>query len=304
MKNFLLSILLLVSVELLSPMDASGQFLAGHVWYAVVEGHTFSDDEVMAVGAKGEFTDRLDIPYNFTRSGWDYKVVAVGPQAFMNQPLKSLEFSPAMRSIGNAAFQWCVHLEEITWRRGLKFIEDAAFQGCKSLKGVLVFPESVKLIGQRAFDNCEKLEEIVLPNDLEDLRYAAFHYCHSLRRVEFNGHYLGVIPEECFYDCGELSDVRLSVNTRIISKDAFKWCVKLPSITLPRTITDIMSGAFAQCNSLKEIRCHAKCPPNVYSGAFDAQHFVNTILHVPVGSASAYRSSAGWSQFVNIKEDL
>ena len=89
--------------------------------------------------------------------------------------------------------------------RELLIIQDSAFQGCSSLKGTLMLPNSVTTIGWAAFQGCSSLEKVELSNALEIIRGYAFDGCTSLQQeITFPQNFTS-IGEHAFANCRNLT---------------------------------------------------------------------------------------------------
>lgn len=107
-------------------------------------------------------------------------------------------------------------------------IEDGAFMGCNSLKGVII-PNSVTNIGFAAFLECTSLEEITIPDNVTNIKVSTFYRCKSLKEIN--------IPD----------------SVRAIDDKVFSNCKSLTSIAIPYNVTSIGNLAFYNCESLKEV---------------------------------------------------
>jgi len=289
------------ALMLMSVVAVQARFLSGHVLYLVTD-PARATAEVSAIGTDlNPWTGPLNIPYNVSRGTHNYKVTAIGSQAFLSQSVTSLTVPPSCRTIGVGAFRWCDSMTELTIVRGTKFIEETAFEGCNSLTTVTL-PPSIKLVGKQAFAQCAQLREIVLGEDLETLGEAALGRCPALEKVTFAGNRLVAVPDECFYDNGSMLSVAIPQNARSIGTRAFRYCVKLTTVSWGR-VNAIGSEAFAMCGSLKDIWSATAVPPKAAPDAFDSRAFTEVTLHVPAGAAAAYRKAPVWSRFANIVED-
>lgn len=105
-----------------------------------MKGHDFGLGDAQAIvitGYTGELTD-FEIPRTI-----DGKlVVGIGEKAFFGAPI-----------------------HEIGLPKGLRFIEESAFQGCAELEYVLL-PEGLEVLGSKAFRECGKLTSAILPEGL------------------------------------------------------------------------------------------------------------------------------------------
>ena len=106
--------------------------------------------------------------------------------------------------MGKRAFKGCTDLEKISDSdfmsipRNVKYISESLFEGCTSLKKVLLSDE-IKEIGDAAFCGCEKLSDIRVPSQL------------------------AVIGERAFENCS-IGMIRIPETTEKIKKHAFKGC--------------------------------------------------------------------------------
>ncbi len=94
-----------------------------------------------------------------------------------------------VEEIGNAAFNSCVALREVSFTgSGIKRIMPYAFSYCTFLNKILL-PEGLTYIGERAFEGCKRLEKIMIPSTVEEIGGAeapegedyAFAGCESLK---------------------------------------------------------------------------------------------------------------------------
>jgi len=280
---------------------AHGQLLSGHVKYVETESSLFETTEMRAVGTDlAQWQGPLDIPYEFSRGVFTYRVTSIGVDAFKMQGITSLSLPPSCRTIGQGAFMYCSELKSVTMMRGLKFIEAVAFSGCSALSSVQL-PPSIKFLGKEAFAQCSGLKEVTIGEDLEHMESGAFSRCTSLVTVTFEGNRLTAIPDECFYDDGQLDKIDIPMNVRSIGTRAFRYCQKLRVVRWGHVKT-IGAEAFAMCNNLQYVISDNATPPAVAPDAFDIGTYTNATLLVPKGAAQAYRKNPNWNRFVKIEE--
>lgn len=106
-----------------------------------------------------------------------------------------------------------------------EYIEDFAFANCKILR-YASFSDSLKYIGDFAFSSDTALIKINVPN--------------------------GEIGNCSFMGCTKLKDVTLG-GVSVIGESAFLDCSSLCEITIPESVIDIKSEAFAGCSNLKVV---------------------------------------------------
>ena len=179
-------------------------------------------------------------------------------------------------SIGDWAFRYCSNLTSITLPAGVTSIGGEAFYYCKKMTSIVI-PESVTSLGNKAFMGCESLKSIVLPSNISNIAF------------------------DTFYGCASLATVVLPSNLESIGDGAFRNCSSLVSITIPASVQSVDSYAFYDCLSLDSLFMERQTPPVAYDYTFNT--FTNTVLTVPVGAKSAYKSANVWKNFVTILEE-
>ena len=205
--------------------------------------------------------------------------------------LKEIAIPDNVRTIGSGAFQNCAQLTTATFGKNVKELGDSAFYGCKRLTKITL-PDSLKELGSYAFEECVSLESVSL-GSIQSMGYYVFEGCISLKsltipktltEVSSSGPLAGSnitsvtfeegienIPAYICANASYLIDVVLPEKADIIDGysigDSAFYGTALTTVTLPESLTDINSSAFAECTQLKEIAI----PDNVRtigSGAF------------------------------------
>ena len=107
------------------------------VGQAVIDGMNYvlsTDGEVRTatlVAGDKKYAGHVAIPSTVTYAGIQYKVTAVGNDAFKEcTGLKSITFSDNVTTIGDAAFEGCTKITELVLPQGLTSIGAYAFEGC------------------------------------------------------------------------------------------------------------------------------------------------------------------------------
>ncbi|MCR5055889.1 MAG: leucine-rich repeat domain-containing protein [Clostridia bacterium] len=132
----------------------------------------------------------------------------------------------ALKSIGEAAFQYCTHMEEIIIPETIEVVSDSAFEWCLALKKAEL-PAALKKIGDRAFNACCSLTAINLPANVS------------------------AIGKYAFASCDRVTEVKLPAGITEIPEGAFKGCADLKSFS--HTCTKVGNMAFAFCTSLESV---------------------------------------------------
>ena len=102
-----------------------------------------------------------------------------------------------------------------------------------------------------------------------------------------------------------------------IGTESFKDNTNLKIVSIPETIEEIGTSAFAGCSGLKAIYCYVEDPialdhanaraytragEAVSSTVFAGVDKETCVLYVPVGSVANYQKAAGWKEFAHIEE--
>lgn len=161
---------------------------------------------------------------------------------------------------------------ELRYFVNLKNIEAAAFQGCTSLKSIIL-PDSIENIGAEAFKGCKSLQSIIIPKGVGSIEDGTFHGCTAIQSVS--------VPR---------SIVRIGVS-------AFHDCAALLSVSIPSSVTCIGTKAFSGCSRLKDVTAMWDTPLMVDVDVFEGVESGICTLHIPRGTETAYQSANVWNEF-------
>ncbi len=109
-------------------------------------------------------------------------VANIGIYAFSGSAIERLTLNAAQ--IGSSAFSYCTSLTSVTFKDGVRYINDSAFKNCTSLSSV-TFGNGLLSIGDEAF-SATAIKEITLPASLRSIESTAFYSCESLTGVAFS----------------------------------------------------------------------------------------------------------------------
>lgn len=243
-------------------------------------------------------------------------ITSIGDEAFSVTALSgAFTFPAALESIGEGAFSKTA-ITEFVLPAGSKLYKDgeAIYSGDKSL--LLAFPPkaantTVKVlsecvgIGEGAFwsTNVTKVE---LGSKIRAIGEYAF-VTSELAEINLPNSIV-FIGEQAFAGT-KLPSVVLPANLPEIQDAAFAQCPSLASVTIPASVNYIDIRAFTGCSALANVYCQGAVPPaleEVYE-SYEEQFYQiasNSTLHIPAGTADAYKK-AGWSSaFKNVAEDM
>lgn len=254
-------------------------------------------------------------------------ITTIGKTAFYESAITSV-YLPKVTTIGTHAFTACFALETVNLPVATT-IEDYAFQDCFNLSH-LTFP-LVTTIGDGAFrtysyydpigNDSWKIKELDLSNvtSLGDYAFESRRTSNtSLEKVILSDE-LEVLPKGCFYGCSGLKEINmpsalkeigtsalyrtaienltLPEGVMTIGSDIFGYSEfnSLKTLTLPSTLRNISSDAFADCGHLTDVYLYRIIPPTTAMGFYEG-----ITLHVPAISLLDYKLSDTWSHIDNI----
>ena len=206
--------------------------------------------------------------------------------------IRKVELGSGVTSIGESAFGSCYSLSSITIPDGVTSIDNGAFGSCCSLSSITI-PDGVTSIGNGAFDSCYSLSSITIPDGVTSIGVYAFYSCYSLSSITIPD---GVtsIGMSAFYCCYSLSSITIPDGVTSIGESAFDSCYSLSSITIPDSVTSIDNGAFSYCYGIAHLYFLPTTPPSVSSSNAFSNIPTDCVIHVPVGSLSAYTSATNY----------
>lgn len=171
---------------------------------------------------------------------------------------------------------------------------------------------NVTSISSSAFSGCTDLTSISIPSTISSIERSAFEGCSGLTayNVDDGNAYFKSIDGVLFNNDGTtLIDYPIAkVDASYIIPDgvtniiqnAFNGNIHLTSMEIPGSVTSIDSYAF-YCNNLTSITSFIMEPFPISSDVFSNECYSNATLYVPVYVLDAYRNTAGWNNFYNIK---
>ena len=183
------------------------------------------------------------ITYPCAKKGSSYTVPqgiqSIGDDAFREcSKLKSVSIPDSVISIGHNAFSQCFRLTNVSIPDSVTSIGDCAFSICSRLTSVFI-PDSVTSIGANPFAGCEKLTEIRISPDqpilvvIDDVLF-----CKPEKRL-------------ISYLCAKKdSSYAVPQDIQNIAGYAFSGCFRLPSVSIPDSVTSIGDDAFSDCPNL------------------------------------------------------
>ncbi len=193
-------------------------------------------------------------------------------------------------------------------------IGSAAFQGCNSLIGELVIPNSVVSIGIYAFQNCTGFTSLTIGTGLEwvdtndswEEYYdwaSAFYNCSGITTLNYNA--INCRHMVCWSDsiggdvsvfasCSSLTILNIGSNVQSIPNNAFLNCSALTgNFNIPNSVTNIGASAFSGCLGITGTLTIPNSVTNIGEAAFANTGITGTLT---IGTAV---TSVGSNAFQN-----
>lgn len=149
-------------------------------------------------------------------------------------------------TLDSNAFKNCTSLTQITFPSQIHILGSRSFfsSGIESV----IIPATITSINGEVFKNCDSLTSVTISNPVSfGANESAFGYCSNLKTVTLNAQKTG---KYTFEHCTSLSNLEL-INTKAIGWGSFKYCTSLTEVTLPSSITALISTCFFECRNLK-----------------------------------------------------
>lgn len=202
----------------------------------------------------------------------------IADRAFYNcSGLTSITMPANLKAVGEYAFANCSGLTAITIPDSVKSIGWHAFHGCSGLTSIII-PDHVTVLNESAFSDCSGATELTIGNRLTTVERFAFTRCSNLERVTIPSHWnvtdlllSGHSYGEAVWESEKLSTVIVKDGADSIPSSMFSECAWLKDVSIPASVTNIESKAFADCTALDTVRISdlaAWC--GIAFGSFDA----------------------------------
>ena len=252
--------------------------------------YKIKSDGTLEVTGLDKSTTVADIPSSITVNGAKYRVTSIGARAFEGRSdITYLSLQYSIKSIGEYAFIDCgsnmtVNIANLEAWCKMELGNEHSSPLSSASKVLLYDVETTS---------------ISIPETVTSIGKYTFYQCKSLTSLYISGSVTS-IGSSAFEDCTGLTSVTLSEGLASIGGSSFEGCSGITSITIPSTVTSIALNAFKECNSLNDITSKIQQPFAIEENVFNT--YSTATLKVPVGTKSAYQSTAGWYLFKNITD--
>lgn len=159
----------------------------------------------------------------------------------------TIEGKPVTK-IGQYAFQYCF-ADEVILPKTVREIGDYSFMGCEYLQSMTI-PADCETIGFSAFEDCHRLSNIVIPETVAEIGYCAFSSTAFIQKITDDFIILGDGILYAYQGDASVTDVTVPDTAKTISYYAFADQRSIQSITIPDSVTQILDGAFDNCEQL------------------------------------------------------
>lgn len=238
---------------------------------------TFAENSQLKSIGSGAFWGSEQVYPRFKEIKIPDSVETIGNGAFYDcRDLERITLPSALQTLSTVTFYNCTALSEVTFPASLKTIESSAFSGCRNLSEVEL-PASLKAIRSSVFHLCINLKTVSYDgslkqwNDITANNDVLGYSCPSLVMDDYTAQFILVkddpdhpVPDPppktvtiTKYTGTESTVILPSEISRWpvtkIGEDALKDNTTITSVTIPASVTEIGSNAFAGCTNLTSV---------------------------------------------------
>ena len=235
---------------------------------------TFAEDSQLKSIGLGAFYGTEQAYPRFKEIKIPDSVETIGNAAFRYcQNLERIALPSALQTLSNVTFYGCTALSEVTFPASLETIQVGVFGYCRNLSEVEL-PASLKTIQSYVFGGCSDLKTVSYDGSLEQWNHITAnndvlgYSCPSLVTDDYTAQFILVendLPDH-FPKTVTITKYTGTESTVIlpstisnwpvtkIGEDALKDNTTITSVTIPASVTEIGSNAFAGCTNLTSVK--------------------------------------------------
>ena len=173
---------------------------------------------------KNSYSGDVNIPSTFNYEGVEYKVAAIGYEAFLGHQrnLKTIYVPETVKVLDAGCFSCNVENIIFAKNSNIRNISGFAFNGCQIRS--LELPEGVTTLEGNSFQSCT-VENLILPSTVTSIESGAFNYATSLQNLTVKWQQPITNVDETSFENVDLSQVTLHVpmGTTDLYKNAPVW---------------------------------------------------------------------------------
>ena len=175
--------------------------------------------------------------------------------SFSGSGLKQFVQPKNQKRICAGTFEFCLDLDTVKLKEGLKVIDDNAFYGCSNITEIQL-PDSLMIIGKSAFEDCS-LSSIKIGPKVQSLISKAFAFNH-IESIKL-GKGVSFIGEDAFAH-NPIKELELPDNIKVVESGAFSCCEDLSQVHIGTGLRYISPKAFQDCGKLSKLKITRENP--------------------------------------------
>lgn len=255
---------------------------AANVWCARVEigslyyildetNKTASVTEPLGKDAKEYYIGEVSIPSSITYNSETYTVTSVGSYAFEGAVnLTSIEIPTTIKRFYNVnVFKGCDKLVKVNYLGTIDDWVQISFDFYTSnptyfsknlyIKGELVVDAKIEssIINKAVFENCLCIKSVEIGEDVASIDGSAFEGCRNITSIKWNAKKAPLhtgVGNNFFNDASEnVESFVFGDKVEELPNALCQGMKKLNEVNIPKSVTSIGAGVFAECSGLTSI---------------------------------------------------
>ncbi len=200
--------------------DTSGEsvIFVGGIYYLTV-----NENEAAVTSSPDGYTGAIVIPSSIRYNTIDYKITAIGANAFQYDEVTSVKMPETITAIGDYAFA-NTDIAAMTIPNTVTTLGAGLFVSCYNLKFEdVILPDHVTEYTYDMFADCSGFTEITIPENITILGENSFNYCRNLTKVTLHAN-MSSIGRQAFHHCDKLTSIiSCSFTPPACGENCFGW---------------------------------------------------------------------------------
>lgn len=165
------------------------------------------------------------------------------------QNLTTISIGNNVQKIPDHLFDGCSSIHgNLVLPNSLNSIGESSFAGCTGLSGNLIIPNTTTQISQRAFQGCTGITTITIGNNVTTIESLAFWGMTNLSTINFNASNCTNVEQfGTIFQGSSIHSLSIGSGVHVIPDGLIQNCPNLTSITIPSSVTRIGSMNFTSC---------------------------------------------------------